>query len=73
MPKTDWEITATTIYCDDVDDEVTLIVHADGTCRCTGSVTFVKSNKKNRKRKLPGCSRDDCPRLKQYRDSLIIN
>ena len=31
-----WQITATTIYCDAVDDEVTLLVYTDRSVRCTG-------------------------------------
>ena len=32
----DWQITATTIYCDAVDDDVTLIVDKDWNVVCTG-------------------------------------
>ena len=31
----DWQITATTIYCDAVDDEVTLGVYKDRSTKCT--------------------------------------
>ena len=33
---TDWQVTATTIYCDAVDDDVTIIVNKDWTTSCTG-------------------------------------
>jgi hypothetical protein len=32
----DWQVAATTIHCDAVDDDVTIIVHRDCTTRCTG-------------------------------------
>ena len=32
----DWQVTATTIYCDAVDDDVTLLVYKDGSAKCTG-------------------------------------
>ncbi|MFC1902066.1 GYD domain-containing protein [Chloroflexota bacterium] len=38
----DWVITATTIYCDAVDDEVTLLVHKDGTVKCIGHSKYAK-------------------------------
>ena len=31
----DWEVTATTVHCDAVDDEVTILVNGDATARCT--------------------------------------
>jgi PhoPQ-activated pathogenicity-related protein len=80
LEKPDWEITATTVYCDDVNDEVTLMVYADGTSRCTGRQKYLDSDKETsramkkkarRPRKLSVCLGDDCPRLKQYRDSIL--
>jgi hypothetical protein len=32
----DWQVTATTIYCDAVDDDVTILVYKDLTAKCTG-------------------------------------
>jgi hypothetical protein len=80
LDKPDWEITATTVYCDAVDDEVTLLIYADGTSRCTGRQKYINPDKetaqamKKRSRrlgKLPGCHGDDCPSVKQYRDSIL--
>ncbi len=31
-----WQLTATTIYCDAVQDEVTIFVYKDGSLGCTG-------------------------------------
>jgi hypothetical protein len=80
LEKPDWQITATTVYCDDVDDEVTLMVYADGTSICTGRQKYINPDKKtpramkkraHRPSKLPICLGDDCPRLKQYQDSIL--
>jgi hypothetical protein len=79
LDKGDWEITATTVNCDDVDDEVTLIIYADGTCKCTGRLKYAKPDKetaramkkKSLKVKLSGCRADDCIRLKQYREQVF--
>jgi hypothetical protein len=68
---TDWEITATTVYCDDVNDEVTLIIHRDGTSRCTWHQKYAASGKNPARTKRSGCKGADCPRVIQYRDSLV--
>jgi hypothetical protein len=76
---TDWEITATTVYCDTVGDEVTLIVHRDGTLRCTGHQKYAGMDKEvagavkksPRQERRTRCQGADCPRVTQYRDSLI--
>ena len=41
---TDWKMTATTISCDDMNDEVTIMVYKDGKTRCTGYDLFIKLN-----------------------------
>jgi hypothetical protein len=77
---TDWAITATTIYCDAVDDEVTLIVHRDGTSKCTGYQKYSKPNKETTSAmKIRGkqlgkqlrCEGLECHRVTQYRDNLL--
>ena len=35
-----WQVTATTIYCDAVADEVTVLVYKDGTAKCTGYTKY---------------------------------
>jgi hypothetical protein len=76
----DWEITATTILCEDVDDEVTLIVAADGTVKCTGMQKYANPDKTTaqemkKKNKQPGktlrCKGDECVTVTQYRDKLL--
>jgi hypothetical protein len=76
----DWKTTATTIYCNAVDDEVTLIVTADGTARCTGQPKYAKPGKetaremkkKSRKSGKPlSCTGVDCHTVIQYRNRLL--
>jgi len=73
MEKPDWEITATTVYCEAVGDEVTLMVRADGACKCTGSQKYAAIVKKTRSKnkKNRACNEVDCPTLNQYRDRLL--
>jgi hypothetical protein len=76
----DWDITATTILCEAVDDEVTLIVSKDGTVKCTGNQKYASPDgetaralkKKSGKlgRKL-ACEGMDCDRAAAYRDGLL--
>jgi hypothetical protein len=76
----DWEITATTIFCEDVSDEVTLMVTGNNTVKCTGREKYVHPTKevagelrqKSKKsgRRL-GCLEDKCPRLPKYRDGYL--
>lgn len=75
-----WQITATTIYCDAIDDEVTLIVSRDGTVKCTGYKKYGKPDKETarsikikskRLGKQLGCNEPECHRLIQYRDKLL--
>jgi hypothetical protein len=76
----DWELTATTIYCDDVDDEVTIIVQGNGTVKCTGSQKYAVTNKQAQKElkkksqkagKVLLCKDTVCQKLPKYRDELM--
>jgi hypothetical protein len=76
----DWQVTATTIYCDAVDDEITIIVYQDGTVKCTGRQKYTQPGKetaKEMKRKSKqvgkqlGCKEDECSAIIQYRDKLL--
>jgi hypothetical protein len=77
----DWQITATTIYCEAVDDEVTIIVNKDWSTKCTGYRKYVenldKETAKTLKRKAKRLGRNlrcedslDC-RASDYRDKLV--
>ena len=75
-----WGMTATTIYCDAILDEVTLIVNKDGISQCTGCKKFskptrataklIKINSKQSGKQLR-CEGPECHRLIQYRDKLF--
>jgi len=76
----DWQITAATIYCDDVDDEVTVIVNRDGSVRCVGfgkysepgkdTAGLIKQKSRRLKRQLK-CTGPECDLITGYRDRLF--
>ncbi len=75
-----WQVTATTIYCDAVDDEVTIMVYKDWTVKCTGQSKYGKSgkdaidllSKKSRRLKQQlECAGTECYRLTQYKEKLL--
>ena len=75
-----WQVTAATISCDAVDDEVTLLVYKDGSAKCVGYGKYGKPDKdtaklmneksKHLKRQLK-CEGPECYRVIQYRDKLF--
>jgi hypothetical protein len=76
----DWELIATTVYCQAVDDEVTLLVSAEGACRCTGRQKYERPDKetaksiKSKSRRLgrqPGCPPTECDIIVRYRQKLL--
>jgi hypothetical protein len=77
----DWQLTATTIYCNAVDDDVTLIVDKDFNIRCTGYLKYATNLDKKTARTLEQKSRKLRRKLKcegpqdfrvtSYRDKLI--
>lgn len=77
---TNWQVTAKTIYCDSVDDEVTVMVYKNGSARCTGFRKYSQPNditSKLMKRKSQGekrpikCEGEECPRVSQYKDEIL--
>ena len=76
----DWQITVTTIYCDAVDDEVTILVNKDWSVKCTGYWKYGESSKemfkllkrksKQLKRRLE-CVGPECSRVIQYNEKLL--
>jgi len=77
--KVDWQVTATTIYCDAVDDEVTILVYKDWAVKCTGYDKYAKSSDNSlrifRKSRRPirafGCKGSECSRMVEYKDRLM--
>jgi TATA-box binding protein (TBP) (component of TFIID and TFIIIB) len=76
---TDWQITAKTIFCEAVDDEVTVIVHKNGTVHCTGcrkydqpndiTRTLVKEKIRKLKRAIK-CQGEGCLRVTEYKNKI---
>ena len=76
----DWQITVATIYCDAVDDEVTLMVHKDWSIKCTGYNKYSQHNKetasplKKKGKRLNRhleCQGLECNRIIQYKEKLL--
>lgn len=76
-----WQVTATTIYCDAVDEDVTIMVYKDGSAKCTGHKKFGESITKEtakmlkeKRRKLGRelkCVYPLACGLTHYRDKLV--
>jgi hypothetical protein len=82
MPDTTaaWQVTAKTIYCDAVDDEVTIMVYKDFSVRCTGFKKYSQPNditlrilkKKTRLLKKPlKCEGEQCLRVTSYKEKIL--
>ena len=76
----DWKITATTIYCEAVDDEVTVMVYKDWSARCTGYRKYGRpdggtakllAKKGQRLKRQLSCEGPECHRVNQYREKLF--
>jgi len=78
----DWQVTAVTLYCDSVDEEVTVQIYKDWSATCTGFDKYHPDNnpgrevikllkKKGRQlnREL-GCQGIDCHHVADYRSKL---
>lgn len=74
----DWQVTAVTINCPDVADEVTVIVKSDWSVKCTGNDRYANSREAglelvkrsmNLKRAL-GCKGIHCRQIQEYVQKL---
>ena len=61
----DWQVTATTIYCPQIQGEVTIMVYKDWSTRCT-----FQSQAKNKAEGKAKCNGLDCPQINQYKEKL---
>ena len=74
----DWQVTAATIHCDAVADDVTIIVYADWSTKCTGLEKYTTSRedslnlvKRSLALRLPlDCQQADCTRIPEYVEKL---
>jgi len=77
----DWKVTATTIYCDAVDADATIMIYSDNTVKCSGFYKYEehatrdtdnllkkKGEKLNRILKCEGL---ECARVTAYRDKIF--
>ncbi len=79
MSTANWKLTATTIYCEAVDDEVTLLVYEDLSTKCVGynrygepgkeAANLLRKKSKQSGRKLK-CTGPECSRVIQYRTKI---
>jgi len=74
----DWRVTATTIYCDAVDDEVTIMIYRDWSSRCTGYDKYTVPDSDNllkvkgkQSGRLLRCEGQQCHRVIQYKENLL--
>ena len=76
----DWQITAKTIFCEAVDDEVTVLVQKSGAVHCTGfrkydqpnDITRTLVKEKTRKLKRPiRCEGESCSRVTGYKNQIM--
>ncbi len=73
----DWQITATTIVCDSVNDEVTILVHDDWSVKCTGFIKYSTRRagldlvkRSLELKRLVECKGLDCPHIVAYKEKL---
>ncbi len=75
-----WQVTAATIYCDAIDDRVTIMVYKDWSLKCTGydkysqpgkeTASLLKKKRKRLNRQLE-CRGLECERIIQYKEKLL--
>ena len=75
-----WQVTAATIHCDAVDDEVTILVYKDWSVKCTGYRKYGESNReaakllREKSRQIQQrltCEGPECYRAIQYKEKLL--
>ena len=72
-----WQVTAKTIYCDVIDEEVTLIIRQDWSAQCTGysgnrdSGVAPDRLPKSKKLRRSNCEGLECRRITEYKEQLL--
>jgi hypothetical protein len=64
-----WQITAATLRCDLVHDEVTVLVYKDWSVKCTGHQKYASTKSKKRTGN-PVCEGPDCRMAQDYLKKL---
>lgn len=80
MSTASWQVTAATIYCDFVGEEVTIMVYKDWSVKCTGykkysqpdreAINLLKKRGKQLNRQLK-CIGLECSLIIQYKEKLL--
>ena len=73
-----WQVTATTLVCDSIAEEVTILVYPDWTVKCTGHEKYAKNRsasldllkKSLVMKKTLDCKGLDCPQIVEYKLKL---
>jgi TATA-box binding protein (TBP) (component of TFIID and TFIIIB) len=77
---TNWQTTAKTIYCDAVDDEITILVFKNSSVRCTGCKKYTEPNdftrqlikeKEGRLKRSLKCEGEGCARVVSYKEKIL--
>ncbi len=79
LPPAEWQITATTVHCDFVDDFVTIMVSKDWTTKCVWYMRHKQRSIEDRKQKfdrnmrlkMERCQGPECSYVTDYRAKLI--
>ena len=74
-----WQVTATTLSCDRVNDFVTMLVYSDWSCRCTWCDRYKLASEadprqrftRDIREKISRCQWPGCGYVLNYRDKLI--
>jgi hypothetical protein len=75
-----WQITAKTIFCEAVEDEVTVIVYKDQKVHCTGFKKYTEPNditrklvkeKSRRLQRSIQCEGEGCSRVVAYKATVL--
>ena len=69
----DWQVTASTIYCEHVQDEATILVYQDWSVKCTGHQKYGGSGKKRNGREgaIAACEGPGCEYVLRYKEKLM--
>ena len=66
-----WQVTAATLRCDVIGEEVTLLVHKDWSVKCTAYSKYAATGENARKNgHSPQCHGTDCQLATEYRKKL---
>ena len=70
-----WQVTATTIFCNEVEDYVTIMVYKDWSSKCTWAAKYKDAAAGSKipgkiKGKLGKCPGAECKSITDYRDKL---